>query len=571
MPLKRYILPLIGAILVFMATVFLLGTFASKPTEVVIELKAKVLENDLFQLFYLQEGASSFSEKNSIRVNVKGDTAYQNIKFAIPLDTLITKFRLDVGRNSKQKPMRFERIGLNALHKSFEYKMSESFAANVNIALKDGQYFTSSTSKIYDPFFISKFNVPEIIEELKAEQPLTGKPIAYLIAFVFSLALFISLFLKDVRIDGIQLDPYIFAFVLIIAVPSLVKLFQNDKENEVTEKRELASEPEFEFSETFSAAYENYYNDNFGLRPTVIKWSNNIKVGLFRDSSKPELVQFGDVGFLFFNQFTEKDGGIYASYSNTNLISGNQLEKAYQNHLKLKTDLAEKGIEYVLGFWPNKHSIYSDYLPFSMKMQIKNDSSLADQVVDYFGKRKMSVFDVRADMLKRSAERQLYCKFDSHWNSSGAYEAYASFCRQTFDALGLAPFPLDDFEIKYRITQKGDLTNLLGIDSITGYYDKLPLYSLKDKNKRFRYVAPKGFPKNTIITENDNCGNDKTVVVFRDSYTIALVQFLSLHFSKVIYVWKSPVDKATVEKIKPDIVILGVVERRLPYLLGTIK
>lgn len=571
MPLKRYIPPVIGCILVFMATVFLLDTFASKPSEVVIELKAKVLENDLFQLFYLQEGESSFSEKNSVRVNVKGDTAYQNIKFIIPLDTLITKFRLDVGRNSKQKPMRFERIDLKALNTSFEYTMSESFMPNVNITQKDGQYITNSTTKSYDPFFTSKFNVPQIIETLKEDQPLASKPIAYLIAFVFSLALFISLFLKDVRIGQIQLDPYILAFALIIAVPSLVKLFQIDEAGEMTEKRELTPEPEFAFSKTFPAEYESYFNDNFGLRPTVIKWSNNIKVGLFRDSSKPELVQFGSRGFLFFNQYSVDDGGIYASYSNLNIVSDGQLEKAYQKHAKLKTELAENGITYILGFWPNKHSIYSDYLPFSMKMQIKNDSSLADQVVDYFGKRKMPIFDVRADMLKKGRERQLYCKLDSHWNSSGAYEAYASFCRQTFDALGLDPLPLADFDIKYRKTQKGDLTNLLGIDSITGYYDKLPLYSLRDKSKKFRYVAPKGFPKNTIITENDNCGNDKTVVVFRDSYTIALVQFLSLHFSKVIYVWKSPVDRATVEKIKPDIVILGVVERRLPYLLGTVK
>ncbi len=567
----KHLAPLLAAILVFITTVFLLGRQKEKPTEIIFELKAKVLENDAFQLFYLLEDQTGFSEKQNISVKIIGDTIIQNIEFVLPIDKPISKLRLDIGKNPRQKPMIIEYATLGALESSFEYQISKSFSPNYFITYKNGAIVTSLDSEKYDPFFVSNFDVSSVIKELSQEKSLIKTSIIYLIAFVFSLAILISLYLKKVNLKVEKVHAYILAFVLIIAIPSLVKLLNVESHIEIEEKRELATEPELSFSETFSSEYENYYNDNFGLRPTIINWSTKIKTGLFKDSSKPELVQFGKDGFLFFNQYSEEDGGVYASYSNSNLISEAQLESAYQRHVKLKIDLNEKGMEYVLGFWPNKHSIYPELLPFSMRMQINNKTSLADQVVTYFNSKKLPFFDVRSDMIKRKEDRQLYCKFDSHWNSSGAYEAYVSFCNQTFDQLALKPFSLNDFEIKFRKTQNGDLTNLLGIDSITGYHDKIPLYTIKDKSKKFRYVEPKGFSKNTIITENDNCANDKTVVVFRDSYSIALVQFLSLHFSKVVYIWKTPVSMATVERIDPDIVILGCVERRLPYLLGTLK
>ena len=550
---------------------WLMGVPSEKPTEILVELQAKVLEDDVFQLFYLKNETASFTERQSVLTEVKGKTVIQSIRFALPLDSAIKKIRIDIGKNVEQQPMVIENVSLKALKQSFDYNISESFVQNVCITFQNGKYITKKISNNYDPFFVSNFNVTSPLKALVLEQKLISRPTRYVISLIFSLALFISLVLKGFKITQLTPDIYISAFVLIITTPPIVKLFSFDDEAKTEEKRELAQEPELTLTESFPREYEAYYNDNFGLRSNIINWSSKMKIGLFKDSPNPELVQFGKDGFMFFNEFNEIDGGIYASYSNTNLASKSQLDHAYQSHFKLKGDLEKEGIKYVVGFWPNKHTIYRNNLPFTMKAQVASDSSLADQAVAYFSKMNMPFFDVRNDLIHNREEKQLYLKFDSHWNSHGAYEAYTSFCRQTFSELGLSAIPREDFDIEYTKIDKGDLTDLLGIEGISSYYDNRPDYKLKDESKNYRFVYPGGIYKNTFVTENKNCGNNKVALVFRDSYGAALIQFLSLHYSKVIYVAKSPVDMYWVDKTKPDVVILGVVERRLPYILETVE
>jgi hypothetical protein len=235
-------------------------------------------------------------------------------------------------------------------------------------------------------------------------------------------------------------------------------------------------------------------------------------------------------------------------------------------HLRLKKQLDSLNIKYFMGYWPNKHTIYPENLPFAMKRQIQSDTSLAEQVVKYFNKREIPFYDVSKDMIKGKLKNQLYYKFDTHWNSYGAYEAYNSFCHQTFPVLGLTSFSLNDFEINYLNTRKGDLTNLLGVDSINNYFDKKPEFVFKGNS--YQVIDSEGLPSQTTLTTlNENCGNQTVVLVFRDSFTSAFVQFLSLHYYKVIYIWNISPDMKTIQKAEPDIVITVCVERNLTVLL----
>ncbi len=567
---KKHTSAILIALLVFVLAHFLMGITGEKPTEMKVSLEATVLQNDTFQLFYLSKDETSFKEKQSVLAEIKGNDEPQKIEFVVPLDTTINKLRIDIGNNRHQMPMRISAVHLNVLDRSYSYDISESFIKNVCISERHGTFITKVVSNSYDPFFISNFDLTDAIQDLTQEQPLVDDAMAFFLALIFAVAAFISYLVKTPQTTALPFQPYIAAFVLIIATPPLVKLLDVEQEAETKEKRELAPPPDWAFNESFPREFEAYYNDNFGLRPTVINWASKLKIGLFRDSPQPELVQFGKEGFLFFNEYNAVDGGIYSSYSHTNLASPDQLENAFQKQFELKQDLAKRGIKYAVGFWPNKHSIYSDLLPFTMKMQILGETSLADQAVRYFSENGMSLFDVRKNLWEKKDESQLYFKFDSHWNLNGAYEAYRAFCEQTFDDLGLTPFPKEAFEISYTKIRDGDLTNLLGIDSMD-YFDQKPNYHFKDSDKVYRFIAPGGIYQNTMVTENKNCGNDKTALVFRDSYGVALIQFLSLHYSKVVYVAKSPVDPYWINQVNPDVVILGVVERRLPYILDTLN
>ncbi|MDT7828932.1 hypothetical protein RQM65_09690 [Pricia sp. S334] len=567
---KKYSFTVLVALSIFVATRLIMGMTGEGPSEMTLSLTATVLQNDKFQVFYLSEGDSGFNEKHSIISEVNGSDKPQVIDFVLPLDTTISKLRIDIGNNRGQSPLHIQEARLKTPDHSFSYPISESFLKNVHISEKDGKFFTKIVSNSYDPFFISNFNLTPTIKKLAEAQPLVDKTVAIIFALVFAVAAFISNYLKVSRSKSPSPSFYIATFIVIIATPPIVQLLGAGQKAESKEKRELSPMPEWTFNQSFPKEYEAYYNDNFGLRPTIINWASKLKIGVFRDSPQPELVQFGKQGFLFFNEHNAIDGGIYSSYSHTNLASLKQLENGFSKQFKLKQQLAARGMDYVVGFWPNKHTIYNELLPFTMKVQIQGETSLADQAVEYFDEKGMSLFDVRKHLLKEKQEDQLYFKFDSHWNLNGAYGAYRAFCEQTYDELGLSPFPKEAFEVSYIKIREGDLTNLLGIDGMD-YYDEKPNYRLKDGNKAYRFVAPTGIYQNATVTLNENCGNDKTALVFRDSYGAALIQFLSLHYSKVVYVGKSPVDMYWVDQVDPDVVILGVVERRLPYILDTVN
>ena len=80
----------------------------------------------------------------------------------------------------------------------------------------------------------------------------------------------------------------------------------------------------------------------------------------------------------------------------------------------------------------------------------------------------------------------------------------------------------------------------------------------------YKTVVREGFPKGTIITQNDNSPKKQKALIFRDSFTTALVQFISLHYKEVIYI-NGIYDQSIVDKVKPDVVISCRVER---YMLS---
>jgi hypothetical protein len=566
--MKRYITPAIAASLIFFIVIFLPYKPDKTQSDIIVELKVRVLEDDIFQLFYLQDGMNGFTEDKSASADVKGSSDTQEVKFVIPFNKPIHKIRLDVGRNLKQKPIILGSVKFLFSKNTLEFDVFKSFTPNDYISYDNGEYVTKTRQDLdypYDPYFVSNFNLSEKTDLLAKEQVLKWSLIKSILAIIFSLAIFMFLYLKNIQFQRVPLMMYIILFLFILIAPSFSKFFKIERDAGINEKRELSPRPELELTKEFTHKFENYYNDNFSLRSTLIKWAGKIKVEVFSVSSKPDLVQFGKNGFLFYNS--------YDSYSHSTIYSEEVLERVYQKQLGIKTELAKQGGIYIVGFYPDKHTVYPEYLPLAMKMQLKRDTSLAEQISAYFNRKAFPFFNVTRDLKNAKKRDQLYYKFDTHWNDNGVFEAYKSFCRQTFSELGLSALPVDDFNIIGRRISNGDLTDLLGINKISRYYDINTTYVLKDKTRDFKITNSDGFPPQTVITTNDSCDNKKVVLVFCDSFMASLRQFLSLHYSKIYYIWSYPLDSHTVDrnallaKIKPDIVINCCVERYLPELI----
>jgi len=558
--MRKYLVALFVSIISFYTIATFLSNRKIRPTSILVEVDVRVQENDIFYVYYLDEDQKQWSDNFSKYQRIKGSDKEQKITFELPVEKPIQKIRLDIGANKQQGPIKVKSITLKSEigQNVFSDSIPELFDLNAYAVYKNGYYYPKEVSGRYDPFLVSKEQVSNTLERLRQPGPLFSKRIVSLLALIFSLAIGTFAILTYNKIHS---DFFIISFLLIITAPVLTIFLGMKPSNSDLEKRELAKMPELSFTSEFPKEFETYYNDNFGLRNAIIQLSSEIKINVFKSSPKPELVQFGKNEFLFYNSL---DDEIFNSYTNQNLLEKPDLEKYYQKIKKRKEDLKEKEIDYIVGFWPNKHTIYPEMLPISMSSQIKGDYSLADQITDFFNKTNLAFFDVRQDVINAKTDNFIYRKFDTHWNSDGAYAAYRAFCKQTTDMIELEPYSKKDFDIKYNDGLSGDLTKQMGVESIIGYRENVPTYKFKNQDKNHELASASGYPKGSIVTKNQNAPKNQKALVFRDSYTSQMIQFISLHFKEVIYV-SDIYDKKLIENIKPDVVISCRVER---YMLS---
>jgi len=359
--------------------------------------------------------------------------------------------------------------------------------------------------------------------------------------------------------------PYglIAAFFAILISPLFGSLLGLNFDITSNEKRELAEAPGWRFDRQFPRDFDNYFNDNFNFRTWLITTYNQFKIAAFNESSNPDAVIMGADRFLFYNL---KSDGIYDSYTRKDTVTEEIVQNIYDKQLALKSALTNKNITYVLGFFPNKHTIYPEKFPAIMNSQVVSDVSLADQLTTYFSNNHLDMVDIRKALLEaKGGPLPIYRKMDTHWNAYGAYLGYLSFCEQTKGTLGLTPFELDEFNVVWEVNNNGDLMNMLGVESLKNYTDSIPKFTCKKDYGSYIEIESDSMPSWMKITWNKSSENRSTVLVFRDSYSSEFIPFLSAHYQKVVYIWNHAVNMELVDQYQADIVICLRAER---YLSG---
>lgn len=528
-----------------------------------VVLIARIQKKDVFQLFYTENEDENFSSKKSIKIEVKGKNDFQNIVFKLQGLADLDRIRLDIGSNRRQGVVEIKEIIFkgNFDESVFDIEQFQNiFEPNnfIRLSTKEGLLIASiktrNSVKIYDPYFISKKKSKEI-ENLKTSI-LTHYP--YLVSFFLGLVLFVIIALNlDVIVINNQLL-LIIVFFIVLTLPFFQSNYTIINPGVSLEKRILAEKPNFKFSKEFVKKYESYFNDNFGFRNHLINWGGIFRTKLFRSSLHPETVKFGLKDWLFYNKISNN---IFKSYTRTNLLTPDTLNIITAKWEKYNRQIDSFGGKYILTSWPNKHTIYPELVPFSMRAQIKDTISLVDQIAQHLKSTNPSVnfIDVRSGLFNGKEEYQLYQKFDTHWNDYGAFLAYQSFFNEAYDILKIHPKNIQDFNIKWQEINTGDLVQMLGIKNDGYFVEQEPKFRLKENANQIEYLPITGFPKKTIITRNKFCGNNLKVLLYRDSYTSKLVQFISLHFYEVTYIWGN--ERGYIDKLKPDLVIEGFVER----------
>jgi len=359
-------------------------------------------------------------------------------------------------------------------------------------------------------------------------------------------------------------------FGLIIFLPLIIGIIQNDKISSQIEKRNLTKFPaipqNFSDLNKFPGAFNQYYADHFGLRELFTKAYFKI-ISKINSSSTSDDVTFGQDGWMFLGSirpgYTRHDDPM-GDVTNVNLYSDDELKTFAESITQVKDWLAKKGIAYVYIIAPNKHTVYFDKLPEYISK--KNKRSATDQLINYLKSHtEVDVIDLRGVLIEAKKSHQLYYKTDTHWNFVAAniaqFEIMKSIEKMFPDEISASLLPPSQF--KPASFNEGDLVGFAKIEKIVEA-DPQPVFDNTCEQ------AEKPGDSNFSLSFITECQDQHLkALIFRDSFFEALQPYFSRKFKLATYIPERVNFKALNKYIainKPDIVIEEVVERRLPYL-----
>lgn len=353
---------------------------------------------------------------------------------------------------------------------------------------------------------------------------------------------------------------YIAVFIMVITIPLLLTLFNNNNSINI-ENRENSKTPPIELIKNgqlgkYMQLLQDYFNDNYTLKSRLISFNSFIDYNIFKLSPKDSVI-IGKDNWLF---YTAEDGVNMSDYYGKNLFSEGELEDISVKMKDINKQLEKKDIEFIVMMAPNKHTIYEEYLPERVA-KLKGNKTRADQYSPLLNTMEFKYIDLRDKLFKakESSNELLYYPLDSHWNDLAGKIAYKELV-ENLEEKPKNTSILPEVKIGER-NRTGDLGNLIGLS-----------YMLKDTNiyadNQNTYTSSEIKNKNIDQTTTVNPKGDKRkVLVFKDSFIGAIIPFLSSDFSEVIYSASPIVDFELISQHKPDIVVLQFVERYSNILL----
>lgn len=538
----------------------------------IITLDAIIRNDDILKVFLQPLNASSFTEDYALTKKVYGSEEKQKINFVFTDTIDVNKIRIDISQNIDQLPIEIFQIDVKREQK-LTLVGEDIFSVFIlnDFIKKDSGSTVLRTGKLensyaqYDPFIFST-DMSAYFDDLKIGTGKRANLFPYLISLLFtSVFVYYLIFNTSADVTEHKIFEYGFSFffLLVLILPTIGNLLGFELNMESIEKRKLAEKPKFKVSEIekYPRSFEGYYNDNFGFRNLLIQLGANIKINIFKASPAPDKVTIGRDNWIF---LSGRSYGVTQDLKRENLFTSDQLQKKITTWLGRRDTLKSMSIQSYIALWPDKHNVYTQYLPLSMKVQLKDTISKTDQMI--IGLKKADSFseiiDVRVELIEKQKTVQVFLKNDTHWNEYGAFIAYQKLMQKiskNFPQV-LPIKEATDYKIEWTESSDGDLLNIMGIERTDHFIDKVPNFISLDEEEDISSLPTDSYPAETIFHRNMRSPNNLRVIIFRDSFTRSLTKFISPHFKEVLYIW-TPFDQRIVDSYKPDIVIECFVER----------
>lgn len=335
--------------------------------------------------------------------------------------------------------------------------------------------------------------------------------------------------------------------LLSLAVPIVALVFGFDSPN--YSKEPLSPFPTFQLDSELGPQFDRWWSDHFPFRSAIVTAYHKSLGALIGVSGSDQVVK-GRNGWYYFTP-TIRD---YVKSDYLDVVDTAKIARSWQIQ---RHHVEESGRSFLICVAPNKSTIYPEFMPWWIKIVGEK------RPVEYLREKMPDECYLEEVLLKEKeiSPYHLYHPEDTHWNLLGSYVAY----REVLSRLSLVDRALSfDTPLLEREGWEGDLTNMLfpalqssdehivfaGLEK--EYLTKRPMRSLEDP-----------------VIETINGVQEGTVLMFRDSFANAWLDFFSNTFHTVHYSHIIPYRYDLLEEIDADYVILEFAERNLDRMLLT--
>lgn len=352
-------------------------------------------------------------------------------------------------------------------------------------------------------------------------------------------------------------------FFVVIVFPFFTNVFISQETLNNAENRKLAPFPE-KISTEFPKEFDKFYQDHLPWRTEIVSQYSKFRRDIFKVNEK---VLFGEKDWLFYN--SDGDGDTIADFSGTNLFSQEELDGFLKKALSTKEQLSKNGAKVLITIAPNKSQVYSELMPNIYRDQHSNVAR-RNQVEEALGKNGIEVVSLKRALVDAKALGETYFRTDTHWNSLGANAGFKEIVKRIEgEERFLSLFARKTEKWVVRKARCGDIyKNMLGLKESCDDLDLIDENNEFDVNSLSCETGFRGEDKILKKCLNKNSLSSKTVLIIGDSFSDRLTQnFSSLY--RQVFAMDRVNDRLRIKQIidyvKPDIVVVEVVERYIPF------
>ncbi|MBC7389198.1 MAG: hypothetical protein H7329_08320 [Opitutaceae bacterium] len=327
------------------------------------------------------------------------------------------------------------------------------------------------------------------------------------------------------------------------------------------EWRTLASKPEFKLDEFYDylSKYNNYFNDNYGIRNILYSINARIKYLYFHKSPLPNKVILGRNNWLFLSPDMDVTISDRIDYLD------DKFYKILEDSLVSKTvQFKNLGIKYLVILTPEKSYTYGELLPDNFN-GVRTKARFDTLIQRLKSNPNLHIISLNEALLEAKKKDTIGLQYDTHWNGIGAFAAYKHMMLELKKVYPNVPLRnANDYEKKCVVYKWGDLANQIGIAEF-----------ISAKECKFNYIGKGAIEDTTLLSVKSTLSYSYTnkanedmldVLFLHDSYGASFLpwminDFHSLHSLRMENFSFNP---ASFTQAGPKVIIHQMVPRHTP-------